>query len=75
MKYEVLAAPETLRIVLKCFADKLWESIERQNLGELESNFKVYYNSVIDLLGLRKRRCFKMNDTDDSGENAVVEKK
>tara|TARA_B100000073_G_scaffold68672_1_gene50703 strand:- start:27 stop:776 length:750 start_codon:yes stop_codon:yes gene_type:complete len=71
---EVLAAPETLRIVLKCFADKLWESIERQNLGELESNFKeVYYDSVIDLLGLEKKDVLK-NDGEEKKEEPVLEK-
>jgi len=71
---EVLAAPETLRIVLKCFADKLWERIECQKLGKLEPHFKeIYYNSVIDLLGLEKKDVLK-NDGEKKKEEPVLEK-
>ena len=52
---EILAAPDTLRIVLKCFADKLWERIEVQTLGNEENHFKeIYYKAVIDILGLEE---------------------
>ena len=67
---EILAAPETLRIVLKCFADKLWESIEVQK-GE---NFKeIYYNAVIDLLRLEKEDILKNKD-EEKKEEPVLEK-
>ena len=65
---EILAAPDTLRIVLKCFADKLWESIEVQK-GE---NFKeIYYNAVIDLLGLEKEDVLKNKELEQ--EEQVLE--
>jgi hypothetical protein len=72
---EILAAPDTLRIVLKCFADKLWEKMEVQKMGKLENHFKeIYYTAVIDILGLEEEGN-KMNNTDDSGEEKeVVEK-
>lgn len=66
---EILAAPDTLRIVLKCFADKLWERIEVQK-GE---NFKeIYYNAVIDLLGLEKEDVLKNKEQEQ--EEQVLEK-
>ena len=62
---EILAAPDTLRIVLKCFADKLWERIEVQK-GE---NFKkIYYNAVIDLLGLEKEDVLKNEEEEEKKE-------
>jgi len=71
---EILAAPETLRIVLKCFADKLWESIEVQKLGEaLEPHFKkIYYNAVIELLRLDKEDVLK--NKEEKKEEPVLEK-
>jgi hypothetical protein len=57
---DILAGQETLRIVLKCFADKLWEKMKNEN-GESIVKFKdIYMNSVIDMLGLERERELKV---------------